>query len=99
MKKILMMVIMSVMLTAPTICAANGWQDAQNNIGTDKAAHFGCSYVINYQLHRYTNWTPLQRFIAVAAVGAIKEGLIDDHWDGRDFAADCAGALVYEVKF
>ena len=92
MEKIRIIVLAMLLIMLPAVSHASG-------IETDKAAHFGCSYVINDQLHRYTNWTPLQRFIAVAAVGAIKEGLIDDHWDGRDFAADCAGALVYEVKF
>ena len=98
MKKILMMVIMSVMLTAPTICAANGWQDAQNNIGTDKFAHAACSYVICDQLQH----AGMNRFWASAttlALGAVKEQWIDDHWDGGDFAADCAGVLFWQTKF
>ena len=32
------------------------------------------------------------------AVGAFKE-LADGHWDSGDFAADCAGVLMYQVKF
>jgi hypothetical protein len=24
---------------------------------------------------------------------------VDDRWDSGDFAADCLGALVYEIKF
>ncbi len=98
MKKLLMMVIMSVMLTAPTICAANGWQDAQDSIGVDKFAHAACSYVICDQLQH----AGMNRFWASAttlALGAVKEQWIDDHWDGHDFAADCAGVLMYEIKF
>lgn len=33
------------------------------------------------------------------AIGAAKEAWIDDHFDRGDFAADCAGVLVYQVKF
>ena len=98
MKKLLMMVIMSVMLTAPTICSANGWHDAQDSIGVDKFAHAACSYVICDQLQR----AGMNRFWAgttTIALGAAKERWIDDHWDSGDFAADCAGVLMYEIKF
>ena len=98
MKKLLMMVIMSVMLTAPTICAASGWHDAQDSIGVDKFAHAACSYVICDQLQH----AGMNRFWASAttlALGAVKEQWIDDHWDSGDFAADCAGVLMYEIKF
>ena len=33
------------------------------------------------------------------AIGAAKEKWIDDHFDRGDFAADCAGVLMYQVKF
>lgn len=33
------------------------------------------------------------------AIGAAKEAWIDDHFDRGDFAADCAGVLMYQVKF
>ena len=98
MKKLLMMVIMSVMLTAPTICSANGWHDAQDSIGVDKFAHAACSYVICDQLQH----AGMNRFWAsttTLALGAAKEKWIDDHWDSGDFAADCAGVLMYEIKF
>ena len=98
MKKLLMMVIMSVMLTAPTICSANGWHDAQDSIGVDKFAHAACSYVICDQLQH----AGMNRFWAgttTIALGAAKERWIDDHWDSGDFAADCAGVLMYEIKF
>lgn len=33
------------------------------------------------------------------AIGAAKEAFIDDHFDRGDFAADCAGVLMYQVRF
>ena len=79
----------------PMTCSAESLQD---RIGTDKCTHFAISYVINDQLHRNTKLSALERFGVVAAIGAVKE-LTDDHWDSGDFAADCAGVLMYEVKF
>ena len=32
------------------------------------------------------------------AIGALKEWS-DGHWDGKDFAADCAGVLMYQIRF
>ena len=32
------------------------------------------------------------------AIGAAKEAL-DDHFDRGDFASDCAGVLMYQIKF
>ncbi len=90
-----MAVIAMLLCVLPMTCSAESLQD---RIGTDKCAHFAVSYVINDQLHRNTKLTPLERFGVVAAIGAVKE-LTDDHWDSKDFAADCAGALFYEVKF
>ena len=37
--------------------------------------------------------------ITTLAIGAAKEKFIDDHWDGKDFAADFAGVLMYQIKF
>lgn len=98
MKKLLMMVIMAIMVTAPTICSANGWHDAQDSIGADKFAHAACSYVICDQLQH----AGMNRFWAsttTLALGAAKEHWIDDRWDGKDFAADCTGVLFWQTKF
>jgi hypothetical protein len=37
--------------------------------------------------------------VTTLAIGAAKEKFIDDHWDGGDFAADCAGVLFYQIKW
>ena len=95
MKKLL---IMAIMLIAPEICAASSLHDLQDRIGTDRFAHAACSYVICDQLQH----AGMNRFWAGAttiALGAAKERWIDDHWDGRDFAADCAGVLLLQTKF
>jgi hypothetical protein len=89
------MVIMSVMITAPTICSANGWQDAQNNIGTDKFAHAACSYVICDQLRR----AGINKFWAgftTLCIGAAKEKWIDNNFDRKDLAADAIGVITFE---
>lgn len=47
----------------------------------------------------------MKKAIAIAAaattlaIGTAKEALIDDHFDRGDFAADCAGVLMYQVRF
>ena len=89
---------MAIALIVPGICAASGLHDLQDRIGTDHFAHAACSYVICDQLQH----AGMNRFWAGAttiAIGAAKERWVDDHWDGRDFAADCAGVLVWQAKF
>lgn len=97
MKKIIGLLLMTVLIF-PCTCFASGLHDMQDNIGTDKFAHAACSYVICDQLQR----AGMNKFWATTttlAIGAAKEGLVDDHWDGHDFAADCAGVLMWNVKF
>jgi hypothetical protein len=64
----------------------------------DKAAHFGVSYVICDQLERNCGFNKFWAGFTTLAIGAAKEAL-DDHWDGGDFAADCAGVLFYQIKW
>lgn len=73
--------------------------EAYDNIGVDRFAHFGLSYVINDQLQRTCKMPPFAATLTTIAIGAAKEQWLDDHFDRGDFAADCAGALFYEVKF
>ena len=78
------------------VCMA---QPLQDRIGTDKAAHFAVSYLLNDTLYRYTKMTQLERFLTVAAIGAAKEKFVDSHFDKGDFAADMLGAICYEIRF
>lgn len=99
MRKLLVSVVFAVMLILPNQCNANIIHDFQDNVGADRAAHFAVSYLINDQLARHTDMSALERFLTVAAIGAAKEVLVDDEWDRGDFAADCLGALCYEIRF
>ena len=81
------------------ICYASGFHDLQNTMGEDKIAHAAVSYVICDQLERNCGFNKFWAAIATLAIGAAKETLIDDYWDGGDFAADCAGVVFYQVKF
>ncbi len=95
--KIIAMVFALIMFVTP--CYANDLHDIQDNIGTDKIAHAAVSYVICDQLKRNAGFNDFWAAFTTLAIGAIKEGLIDDHWDGGDFAADCTGVMMYQVKF
>ena len=72
------------------------WAD---DIGVARFAHFGVSYVINNQLQRSCHMSPFAATLTTIAIGAAKEQFVDDHFDRGDFAADCAGALFYQVHF
>lgn len=96
--KIKIMAIITMLAMMPTIASASALAELQDHLGVDRFAHAGCSYIIADQLHR----AGMNKFWASAttlALGAVKEQWIDDHWDGHDFAADCAGVLMYEIKF
>ena len=100
MKKLLMGLIFATLFIIPTQAHANNvFAEIQNNVGADRAAHFAVSYLINDQLAKHTKMSAFERFLTVAAIGAAKEAFIDDHFDRGDFAADCLGAICYEIKF
>lgn len=78
--------------------SANAMTDVYQQVGVDRFAHAGCSYVIADQLHR----AGMNRFwsgFTTLAIGAAKEQWLDDHFDKGDFAADCAGVLMWRVRF
>ena len=71
------------------------WVD---DIGVDRFAHYGCSYVAAETLHR----AGMNRFwagVTTLALGAAKEAWMDDRFDRGDFAADAAGVLTWEIHF
>ena len=82
----------AVLMLGQSLCYAS-------SIDTDKAAHFACSYVICDQLQKNAGFNRFWASVTTLAIGAAKEGLVDDHWDSGDFAADCAGVLYWHVKF
>lgn len=86
-------------MIAPTICSAQTVDGAISAVGVDKFAHAGMSYIINDQLHRNCHFNRFWAATTTIAIGAAKEAWVDDHFDSGDFAADCAGVLMYQVKF
>lgn len=86
-------------MLAPTMCSAQAFDDAIDTVGVDRFAHAGMSYIINDQLHRNCHFNKFWAAATTLAIGAAKEAWMDDHWDSGDFAADCAGALMYQVRF
>ncbi len=99
MKKALIAVAAALTMLASTMCSAQTVDDAIDTVGVDRFAHTGVSYIINDQLHRNCHFNRFWAAATTLAIGAAKEAFIDDHFDRGDFAADCAGVLMYQVRF
>lgn len=87
------------MMAGTAACSADSIHDSINDIGVDRFAHAGVSYIINDQLRRNAHFNPFWAATATLAIGAAKEAFIDDHFDRGDMAADAAGVLMYQVRF
>ena len=94
MKKLIAVITAGIVLSLPLSANAASISD----FPADKAAHFGVSYVICDQLHRNAGMNKFWASVTTLAIGAAKEAL-DDHWDGGDFAADCAGVIFCQIKW
>lgn len=92
MKKFVVALIVGTMLSLTAPCYAYSG-DISDDIGVDRVAHFGVSYLICDQLHRNCGMNKFWSAVTTIAIGAAKEKWIDDHFDNGDFAADCAGTL------
>ena len=99
MKKTMIAMAAALAMLAPTMCSAQSVNDAIDTVGVDRFAHAGVSYIINDQLHRNCHFNRFWAAATTLAIGAAKEAFIDDHFDRGDFAADCAGVLMYQVRF
>lgn len=99
MKKTMIAMAAALAILAPTMCSAQSVNDAIDTVGVDRFAHAGVSYIINDQLRRNAHFNPFWAATTTLAIGAAKEAWIDDHFDRGDFAADCAGVLMYQIKF
>lgn len=93
------MVALALLMLPVVPASAQPLNDAIGNIGVDRCAHFAVSYVINDELQRNCRMSPFAATLTTIAIGAAKEQFVDDHFDRGDFAADCAGALFYQVHF
>ena len=96
MKRILLKVLIAAFVLFPVPCAAN--PRIVEDVGIDRVAHAGVSYLICDQLKRNAGMNSFWAATTTLAIGALKEWS-DGHWDGKDFAADCAGVLMYQVRF
>lgn len=89
-------------MIAAVICAVSPIALAQHrlidSVGVDRIAHAGVSYLICDQLKNNAGMNHFWAATTTLAIGALKEWS-DGHWDGKDFAADCAGVLMYQVRF
>ena len=99
MRKAMIAMATALTMLAPAMCSAQAVDGAIDAVGVDRFAHAGVSYIINDQLRRNCQFN---RFCAAAttlAIGAAKEAWMDGHFDHGDFAADCAGVLMYQIQF
>ena len=78
---------------------SHNWGDLQNKVGVDRVAHFACSYIINDQLQKTCKMSPFMATLTTIAIGAAKEKFVDNKWDNGDFAADCIGTFVADIRF
>ncbi|WP_418871296.1 hypothetical protein [Selenomonas bovis] len=99
MKRAILAAAAALAILAPTMCSAQAVNDAIGAVGVDRFAHAGVSYIINDQLHRNCHFNRFWAAATTLAIGAAKEVWMDDHFDRGDFAADCAGVLMYQVRF
>jgi hypothetical protein len=99
MRKAILAAAAALAMLAPTLCSAQSVNDAIDTVGVDRVAHAGVSYIINDQLHRSCHFNRFWSAATTLAIGAAKEAWVDDHFDRGDFAADCAGVLMYHVEF
>lgn len=98
MKRAILAAAAALSMLAPTMCSAQTVNDAFDTVGVDRFAHAGVSYIINDQLHRNCHFNRFWAAATTLAIGAAKEVWMDDHFDRGDFAADCAGVLMYQVR-
>lgn len=96
MKKLLAVMIAAVICVVSPVALAQ--HRLVDSVGIDRFAHAGLSYVICDQLQRNCGMNHFWAAITTLSIGALKEWS-DGHWDGRDFAADAAGVLMYQVRF
>ena len=100
-KKALMGVGVAALAVGAVYVGSHNWHDLQDKVGVDRVAHFGVSYIICDQLQRNFGMNKFWAYTTTVAIGAGKEKWVDNKWDGGDFAADCAGAMLalVDIRF
>lgn len=87
-------------LTTVSSCLANGLHDLQDNIGTDKFAHFGMGYVVSNEL-QHAGMSKLEAVATVAFIAYAKERWVDDTFNKNDIGATVLGGMIplYHKEF
>lgn len=98
-KKVAVLLIFYCVICASSTCMAGGLHDIQDNVGVDRFAHAGISYIICDQLKRNCGMNDFWSVVTTLAIGAAKEKFIDDHWDNGDMIANTAGVLAYQITW
>lgn len=96
MKKLFIALCAATAVALGLLVGASLTTNASPNIGHDKYDHVSACYGAELTL---AECKPFAATLTTIAIGAAKEQFVDDHFDRGDFAADCAGALFYQVHF
>jgi len=97
---VILIAVLCMLTFAPAICSAkNVVHEVEDSFTMDKWVHFGAGYIINDQLKRQTDLTPLERFLVVSTLAYAKERLADSNIDRGDMNATILGGLCYEIEF
>lgn len=82
------------------ICLASPLHDIQDEIGTDKFAHFGVGYVISNEL-QHAGMSKLEAMATVAFLAYAKEKWVDDEFSKSDIGATVLGGVIplYKKEF
>lgn len=91
MRKILL--IMYCIWLLPFTAHAQSVHDIQDNIGTDKFAHFGMGYVISNEL-QHIGMSKLEAVATVAFIAYAKEKWVDNTFDKNDISATVLGGMI-----
>lgn len=79
--------------TMMSSCFASSIHDIQDNIGTDKFAHFGMGYVISNEL-QHAGMSKLEAVATVALIAYAKERWVDDTFNKNDIGATVLGGMI-----
>ena len=88
-----------IMIFMLNFCLASPLHDIQDEIGTDKFAHFGMGYVITDQLQRNVGMSTLEALVTTAFIAYAKEKWVDDTFTSEDITATVLGGLFYQIDF
>lgn len=90
-KKIIIITLLLISLSVR--CFAGSLHDLQDDIGTDKFAHFGVGYVVSNEL-QHAGMSKLEAVATVALIAYAKERWVDDTFNKNDIGATVLGGII-----